>query len=141
MNAPEILTDAELLAGFQSCRLGEFHHADHVRVAFLYVRRYACAEALVRFPAALKRFATAKGKPGLYHETITWAFLLLIAERIARWAGEKGKEPDWVEFSAANPDLLAWKPGVVHRYYREETLGSELAKKVFLWPDRAGCPQ
>ena len=40
--------------------------------------------ALGEFSTAIKRFADAKGATGLYHETITWAFLLLIAERQAR---------------------------------------------------------
>jgi len=63
---------------------GGFHHADHVRVAFAYVSEFSLPEAMARFPAALRRFARSRGKPSLYHETITWAYLFLIAERLAR---------------------------------------------------------
>ncbi len=52
-----------------------------MQVAWLFVRRYGMPAALGEFTAAIKRFADAKGATGLYHETITWAFLLLIAER------------------------------------------------------------
>jgi hypothetical protein len=39
-----------------------FHHADHVKLAFACLRKYPVLEALSRFSAALKRFASAQGK-------------------------------------------------------------------------------
>lgn len=42
----------------------------------------------------------------------------------------------WNEFADANADLLTWKDIVLKKYYREETLASELAKTVFLFPDQ-----
>jgi hypothetical protein len=101
-------------------------------MAFLYLQKYAPLEALQRFSSALKRFATAHGKPNLYHETITWAFLLLIRERIAR----ANSLQTWAEFSAANADLLRWDENILKKYYRPETLTSSLAKSVFLFPDK-----
>jgi hypothetical protein len=56
--------------------------------SFLYLSRYPALEALQRFSTSLLRFAIARGKPGLYHETITWAFFLLIRERMARMGGQ-----------------------------------------------------
>jgi hypothetical protein len=78
------MTDDELIPGFESGSLPNesFHHTDHVRMAFLYVRRYPALEAIQRFSSALARFAAANGKAQLYNETVTWAFLLLIRERI-----------------------------------------------------------
>jgi hypothetical protein len=43
---------------------------------------------------------------------------------------------DWEEFAARNPDLLEWKDGILGRYYRQETLKSELARSIFLFPDK-----
>ncbi|HKW90201.1 MAG TPA: hypothetical protein VJN21_15745 [Candidatus Acidoferrales bacterium] len=128
------MTDAEFISAFESGSLpnGSFHHRDHVRMAFLFLRRYPPLEALQHFSASLARFASANGKPQLYNETITWAYVLLIRERIAR----AGLEQSWDEFADANPDLLNWKDGVLKNYYREETLASELAKRVFLFPDK-----
>jgi hypothetical protein len=128
------MNDSEWMEAFERCTLpnDSFHHADHVRMAFLYLQKYAPLEALRRFSSALARFATAHGKPNLYHETITWAFLLLIRERIAR----SNSLQTWAEFSAANPDLLRWDDNVLKKYYRPETLASELAKSVFLFPDK-----
>ena len=61
----------------------EFHHRDHVRLAWLYLDEEPPLAALARFAEGLKRFATRNGVPGLYHETIIWAYLLLIHERKA----------------------------------------------------------
>ena len=127
------MTDAEWLERFEACTLpeGPFHHADHVKMAFLFFRKYAPADAIGRFVAALRRFAIAMHVPNLYHETITWALLLLIRDRMAR----APESQLWEEFAAANPDLLSWKD-ILSRYYRPETLQSELAKRAFLFPDK-----
>lgn len=108
----------------------EFHHEQHVEVAWRFVRDHGMPQALAEFTAAIKRFADAKGATGLYHQTITWAFLLLIAERQARCEADS-----WEAFAAANPDLLAWRPSVLERYYSSEVLKSDLARRVFIFPD------
>ncbi len=128
-----MLTDEELLARFEDTSLPNesFHHEQHVRVAWLFVRRHGMPEALGQFSQALKRFVVAKGKPGLYHETITWAYLLLVADRLARAPADS-----WERFAPANGDLLTWKPSVLDRYYTPETLWSDLARATFIMPDR-----
>ena len=109
-----------------------FHHRDHVRVAWWYLRQLPLPEALTRFSVALRRFAIAQGKPDLFHETITTAYVLLINERL----DAAGRDVAWPEFAARNPDLLTWRPSVLDRYYRAETLSSDRARRVFLMPDR-----
>jgi hypothetical protein len=128
------MKDSEWMEAFESCTLpnDSFHHQDHVKMAFLYLQKYKPLEALGHFSCALIRFATAHGKPNLYNETITWAFLLLIRERIAR----TNSRETWAEFSATNTDLLRWDDNILLKYYRPETLTSELAKRVFLFPDK-----
>jgi hypothetical protein len=129
-----IVTGEDLIRQFEcgATRPESFHHADHVRLAFEYLSRYDVLEALARFSDALKRFAAAQGKPTLYHETITWTYLFLIRERLSR----AGRVQSWDEFAASNPDLLIWKDGVLSRFYRQETLHSELARHTFVLPDR-----
>ena len=61
-----------------------FHHRDHVRMAWIYVRCHGLEAAVTRFTDDLRAFAAAKGVPGLYHATITVAYLSLVAERLAR---------------------------------------------------------
>jgi hypothetical protein len=127
------MQDEEFIAQFESCRLSgdNFHHPDHVRLAWLYLGRYSLLDALIRFSEGLKRFALAKGNPGLYHETITIAYLFLIHERIKR----SDTRQNWQEFAQANSDLLDWKNNVLKVFYREETLFSDFARKVFVFPD------
>ena len=128
------MTDDEFLARFEAATLAPelFHHQDHVHMAFLYLQRHPPLEALRRFCDALTRFAAALGQPGLYNETVTWAFLLLIRERMARALAHQS----WLDFATANPDLLTWKENILNRYYRPETLSSDLAKSTFLFPDK-----
>ncbi|HNN94212.1 MAG TPA: hypothetical protein PKI03_18170 [Pseudomonadota bacterium] len=125
------MDDKAFLAAFLQRRLPAFHHRDHVRLAWIYLRQDASLIGLDAFVRALQAFAADAGQPGIYHETMTWAYLLLLRERMARCPGT-----DFATFAGENPDLLTWKPSVLDRYYRAETLASDLARKVFLLPDR-----
>jgi hypothetical protein len=122
------------IARFESGEISPdmFHHADHVRLAFEYLRRYSAIEALDKFSDALQRFAASQGKADRYHETITWAYLFLIRERMARVTSTQ----TWEQFAEQNPDLLVWRPSLLDHYYRKQTLESGLARKTFIFPDR-----
>ena len=111
---------------------GGFHHREHVRVAWYYLQQAPFTEALVRFSHNLRRFAAARGKPGLYHETITTAYLLLINERL----DGDDRNLSWTAFAERHADLLTWKPSALDRYYRPETLLSDRARRTFVMPDR-----
>ncbi len=128
------MTDDELMRAFEAGSVpdGGFHHEQHVRVAWNYLKAHPLPEALARFCAALKGFALAQGAPALYHETITVSFVLLINERLAH---DEAQAP-WETFAAANADLLSWKPSVLDRYYTKDTLDSARARRVFVMPDR-----
>jgi hypothetical protein len=127
------MTNEQIIHCFETNTIPEhsFHHADHVRLAFAYLAIYPPLHALENFSAALKRFATARGKSQLYHETITHAYFFLIRERMARCS-----TANWDEFADQNPDLLIWKNGILTRYYHESTLQSDLARTVFVFPDK-----
>jgi hypothetical protein len=43
----------------------------------------------------------------------------------------------WEEFAVANPDLLDWRNSILRRYYTEETLASQKARRMFVLPDRS----
>jgi hypothetical protein len=130
--------DDELIRQFEDCSLPleALRHSVHIKIAFLYLCRYPVLDVLARFPAALTRYAQAHGKAGLYHETITWAYILLIHERMKR----AGRVQRWEEFKTANPDLMSWTSTILQRFYRDETLSSELARKIFLFPDKPLVP-
>jgi len=126
------MSNEELIRSFEGNTLPDgFRHADHVRLTFAYLSEYPVLGALEKFSSALKRFAAARGKTQLYHETITCACFFLIHERMARCQGA-----DWEGFAIRNPDLLLWKSGILSRYYTEGTLKSDLARNVFVLPDK-----
>jgi hypothetical protein len=131
------MTDRELLERFEDGTLPNesFHHEEHIRVAFLYLSEHSVLDSLERFSTGLRRFATRNGKAGLYHETITWAYILLIRERIAR----AEHKCTWREFQASNADLFDRTRKVLKKYYRDETLASDLAKSTFLFPDNTAA--
>jgi hypothetical protein len=126
--------DEEFIESFESCRLPPecFNHPDHVRLAWLYLKRYDTLEALSRVSEGIKRFASFNGKAARYHETITWAYFFLIRERVARM----GSEQSWEGFIAANADLFDWKDSVLKLHYSEETLRSDFARTTFVLPNR-----
>jgi hypothetical protein len=131
------MDDGELVNAFEAGTApeGGFHHAQHVRVAWYYLRHHPLPDALHRFQTRLRAFAVAQGKPNLYHETITMAYVLLINERLQEIGAA---ENDWEAFSERNADLLSWKPSILQRYYRDETLWSDRARRTFVMPDRLG---
>jgi hypothetical protein len=128
------LLDDELLARFAALELApaEFHHLEHVRLAFvLLARRGDFGEAAVEFRRLLRAFATARGAADRYHETFTWAYLILVHERMAR-----GGYASSLELVAANPDLLDHQRGALARYYDVAAITqSPLARRVFVLPD------
>jgi hypothetical protein len=128
------VTDTELIALFEHGETAPegFHHSDHVRLAFAYLREYPALIALSKFSEALKRFAASRGKTQLYHETVTCAFFFLINERMARC-----ESTSWDEFASRNSDLMIWKNGILSHYYEEATLKSDLARRAFVLPDKS----
>lgn len=112
----------------------KFPHSEHVRVGYEMLGRYAFGEAVSRFAAGLKLLAAKAGNPGLYHETITVAFLALINERRASAPGQR-----WSEFREKNADLFDKR--CLEKWYGTEQLGSDLSRRVFCLPRPLPSPQ
>lgn len=106
----------------------DFDHEAHLYVAWLYLERYPVVDAIAKFSAALRSLTERLGVPDKYHATVTWFYLLLIAER---------RDPgvDWAGFCARNPDLFDRSKNVLARYYRADTLASGRARARFVLPD------
>lgn len=136
MNGNRQRADAgsELVAAFENATLdaGGFDHEAHIRVAWHYLRAMSLLDAIERFTAAIQRLTVKLGVSGKYHETITWFYLIKIAERLPSSPGD-----DWPAFKAANADLFAWNPSLVERYYSASLLASDRARQQFVLPDRA----
>jgi len=116
---------------------GDMHHREHVELTWRYLREMDVVAALERLRVGLRRYAEHFERGERYHETVTCAYTFLIHERMAREAAEER----WEAFAAANRDLVEDGRRLLERYYRPETLDSDLARRVFLLPDRGlGLP-
>ena len=81
---------------------------------------------------ALKRLTAQLGIPGKYHETISWFFMLLIAERRSIQETD-----DWYSFCRNHADLFArGDDNILNRYYSSELLRSDRARRSFMLPDK-----
>jgi hypothetical protein len=110
-----------------------FRHRDHVQIGYELLERLPFPEALLHLARGLRRLAANAGKPEVYHETITAAFLALIAERRLR-----GSYSGWEDFAARNPDLL--RKQVLDEIYEPTLLQSPVARQTFILPrGRPGC--
>jgi hypothetical protein len=133
-NGCDHLDDATLVARFERLEIApaDFRHREHTRLAFAMLRDADFGEAALRFRAALRRFAAAIGAHGKYHETLTWAYLALVARCV-----HEGSYASSFELLAAHPDLLDHQAGLLARYYDVAAItASPLARSVFVLPER-----
>src|SRR5438105_4586220 len=104
-----------------------FPHSEHLRFAYEMLSRHSFAETVSLFSAGLQKLAAKNGRPELYHDTITIAFLSLVAERRAQ-----SQARDWTTFVAENSDLL--EKSCLEHWYERKRLRSNLARQNFLLP-------
>jgi hypothetical protein len=123
--------DEEFLAAFHSCELpaSSFRHGDHLRLAWLLLHRKPFAEALTLVREGIRRYAEHLGVPHLYHETITMAWVKLLATH---------HEATFAEFIAANEYRVNRE--LLHRFWTPGLLDSAAARSCWVPPDRAVLP-
>jgi hypothetical protein len=108
----------------------QFPHREHLRMAFEMLRRHDFAETVLHYSRALRALTQRAGKPEAFHQTVTVAFLALIAERMAAGGAE-----DFAAFARQHPELL--EKSLLSRWYRPERLASAAARRTFLLPEPA----
>ena len=123
---------AEIVKQIETGDLQTLTHSDHVQLAWTLLRDGPFDSAIQKIRALLRDFAASKGQPGKFHETITWAFVLIIQERML-----KSTTTSWPQFREENPDLFDAKE-MLRLHYSEEKLQSSIARENFLLPDRHG---
>ena len=124
------MDDHDFLSALEAATLdpAEFTHRAHVRAGFLILREAPTfGSALDRIERAIRAFAATHGKDGLYHATITTAFMTLIHARMA-----DGETVDWETFATGNPDLF--EADVLARYYPKDFLAEPAARAAFHLP-------
>ena len=102
------MTDAEFALAFESGAVAnaDFHHTDHLRLAWVYLAESASvAAAIDRMAATLRRFATAAGHAEKYSQPTTefWMYQVAAARAVMR-------DADFDAVLRAYPRLLRKQP-------------------------------
>src|SRR5438309_9487005 len=126
-----MVTDTEIVRGFEGCTIppASFRHREHLLVAWTYLRALPFAEAAARFATNVRRFADAHGAGAKYHETVTWAYMAILHERM-----HASRELSFDELLAKNADLLDHEHGALRAHYDSAMLSSDLARAIFVLP-------
>ncbi len=149
------LSDETFLAQFEACTLPYVHwtHRAHLRVAWLYVTRCGLAGAIPKVTAGIRAYNRSQGivdtPTGGYHETMTVAWLHVVAAMLAEYGPTGAVYPDSppllapdappsLEFLEAQPQLREKK--LLRLYYSRARFGSPAAKYTFVPPDLAPLP-
>jgi hypothetical protein len=129
-------TDQEFVRMFEACELANdnFHHRDHIRLAWIYLERYGELEARGPIARAIRKFAAHHGKSDKYHETITVAWLRLVARAMARVP----LDATFDQLTIAAPELLDKR--TIERFYSTAVLASEAARTYWVEPDLQALP-
>jgi hypothetical protein len=131
------MNDDEFIVAFEGCTLDEFHHRDHIKVAYLYLCRHPLDEAITKVSTGLKALALAWKAPvdaleKGYHETMTQAWVRLVQVAINDCgAGECADA-----FCDQHPKLM--QKTHLWSFYSRERLITWKAKREFVEPDL--CP-
>ena len=127
------MSDEAFQQGFEACQLdpAKFHHADHIRLAWLCVQRYGAGRAEARLLAGIRKFAEHAGAPRKFHYTITiaWTRLVAAAQHNSPVANNFS---DWIQ---SHPELL--DPNFLANHYSHARLQTEEARSGWVEPDLA----
>lgn len=138
------MTDAELedlVRRFNACAVprSEWTHAAHLAVGLWHVARYGREDALQRLRAGITRLNESNGvvnsATGGYHETVTRAYVNLLADFAARHADMTAGE----RVAALLADPLSDKKALL-RFYSRPVLESSAARLDWVEPDLAPLP-
>src|SRR5437879_13362591 len=74
-------SDEEFLRAFEDLSFPAdlFHHGEHIRVAWLYLKSSDASRAAERMSEGIRRFANHHGATQKYHHTRTLAWMRLVA--------------------------------------------------------------
>jgi hypothetical protein len=136
------MTDDEtFLAKFEACRwpLEQWHHPQHIKLAYLYLSRYPFDAAMDCVRERIKAHNAAHHLPDLptsgYHETMTQAWMRLVELTLC----EYGPAETGDRFFELNPQLSQKK--VLRLFYSRDVFMSPRAKIEFVEPDLAPLPR
>lgn len=126
------LSDSEFQKVFAECKLDPslFTHEAHLRLAWIYIKKYGIDQALWHIPVQLQRYVGFVGAKGKYNATVTTAAIKAVHHFMC-----KSKAADFKEFISEFPRLKFDFKSIMACHYGFDIYTSEKAKAQFLEPD------
>jgi hypothetical protein len=124
--------DFQTLKGILDRSAG-FGHRQHIELAWTYLGHYDIDVASEAMAGAIRHVAALHGAPGKYHETLTRAWVHVVALHRAASAAES-----FDDFVAENPRLL--DRHLLDRHYSRELIMSREARVRWTAPDLRDLP-
>ena len=129
-------SDEDFLRAFEelSYPADMFHHREHLRVAWLYLKSSDASRAAERMTAGILRFAKHHGATLKYHHTLTLFWMRLVAAALV----ETPEGCTFEDFLASHPELC--KKNLPAEYYSETLLQSAAAREGWVEPELQPLP-
>ena len=123
-------TDERFLAAFEAGQIAnqDFHHRDHLRLAWIQIRRLGLQRASDAVAGAIRQFAGRHGHANRYHETMTRFWVRVVGVGITRHP------------TLAFDDLMAAEPHLLDKtlpftHWSRERMASDEARRQWMEPD------
>ncbi|MBV1911668.1 MAG: hypothetical protein KUG78_20415 [Kangiellaceae bacterium] len=128
-----MLSDEQFISEFEAMTLEPqyFSHRGHIRISWLYLNQFNFDLACEKIEFGINRYATSLGAKDKFHCTLTRVLVVLIYGRM-----KKSSHKSWQNFIINNSDLVNNAQELISEYYSEELINSELARKLFVKPDK-----
>ncbi len=134
------MDDETFLKQFESgvFPFAQWRHDAHIKVAYLYLRRYPLAAAMDKIRAGIKAYNAVHKVPETpdrgYHETTTMAWMRLVHVTLCEYGPCAGA----AAFYEQNPQLS--QKNALRLFYSRELFKSPRARAEFVEPDLAPLP-
>jgi len=130
-------SDEEFLRAFEDLSLPAdlFHHREHIRVAWWYLKASDATRAAERMSEGIRRFANHHGATQKYHHTLTLAWMRLVAAALV----ETPEGYTFEQFLATHAELKDTK--LLAKYYSKEVLQTAAAREGWVEPDHQPLPE
>jgi hypothetical protein len=122
--------DEHFLAAFEARKIAnqDFHHRDHLRLAWIQIRRLGLDRAAQAVAGAIRNFAAHHGHADRYHETMTLFWVRVVGMGITRHP-----TLSFDDLLAAEPHLL--DKNLPYRHWSRDRMGSDEARRQWIEPD------
>jgi hypothetical protein len=129
------MDDDAFLRGFETGTLpNAFHHLDHLRLTWLYLRRDGPELGAEHIIDGIRQFAAIHGAADRFHFTLT-RFWIYLVQHVMRAFPTMERFEDLL---AAFPPVM--DKAIVYRHYSPAHLSSPIARHVCVAPDLLPLP-